>query len=55
MGNVNIKKDKRTINILQNIIQKTKNRATQNPLKTGGMGNSERKSSSCSNSGTRRE
>jgi hypothetical protein len=29
-------KDKRTNNDLQNIIQKTKDRATRNPLKTGG-------------------
>ena len=30
------KKDKRTNNDLQNTVQKTKDRATQKPLKTGG-------------------
>ena len=32
------KRDKRTNNDLQNTIQKTKDRATRKPLKTGGEG-----------------
>jgi hypothetical protein len=48
-------KDKRTNNDLQNIIQKTKDRATRIPLKTGGRGELEcsgRVSNSCSTCGT---
>jgi len=49
------KKDKRTNNDLQNITQKTKDRVTRTPLKTGGeLGCSGWVSSSCSTRGTRR-
>ena len=49
------KKGKRTNNDLQNITQKTIDRATRSPLKTGGeLRSSGRVSSSCSTRGTRR-
>jgi hypothetical protein len=49
------KKDKRTNNDLLNITQKTKDRATRSPIKTGGeLGCPERVSRSCSTSDTRR-
>ena len=47
------KKDKRTNNDLQNTTQKTKNRATRTPRKTGGEPRwSGKVSSSCSTSST---
>jgi len=50
-----MKKDKRTNNDLQNITQKTKDRVTRTPLKTGGeLLCSGRVGRSCSTSGTRR-
>ena len=54
--NIKKKKDKRTNNDLQNTTQKTKDRATRTPLKTGGelMMWSGKVSSSCSTSVTRR-
>jgi mannose-6-phosphate isomerase-like protein (cupin superfamily) len=48
------KKDKRTNNDIQNTSQKTKDRTTRIPLKTGGeLRFPGRLSSSCSTSGTR--
>jgi len=50
-----MKKEKTTNNDLQNITQKTQNRATRTPLKTGdGLRYSRRVSSSCSTCDTRR-
>jgi hypothetical protein len=49
------KKGQRIHNDLQNTIQKTKDRTTRTPLKTGGeLGSSERVSSSCSTNDTHR-